>query len=531
MKTKTILTLLLVSLLALPVVTRAGDAPDTTFSILLRVKMAKAIGQGIFNPDSGTVYAVSEPGFGTIELTPGANHVYEGLLQGGLDSGQTYHFRFRINDTTYESVTRQITANPGVTEYTAWWNDDPINVTTFNVDMTYMVLVNAFDPATDSMDITGTMNNWGGSPLMQRVDTSYVYSLSLILDPGVLYQYRYRVNRDTNKEEFLYATPRYFRTPDTLITLNQFFYDYNPATVPMTFLCNMRYQQEAGNFDTVTDYLDVAGNFNNGGAWDLLYLHAGDSLYRTTLFFDTTMIGGGPLTFKFRINGDPAREELSGKPPRSYTLHIPSLADPNRYYCWFDDLDPLVLSPPWVTDLFIQGTLTLGSTLTGIYAYHNLNGIPEGPSRYKWYQADSIGGVLTPIDSAWEVNHVIDSTLDHGKYMVFEVTPVAASGDSAVGKPVLIYSDAAVWGVGIGENVRLNVRLYPNPVADELRIESQEKDLDIVVSDMTGRRLRSVSFAGTGNYSLQMGDLAPGPYLLYLYCPGKGFSSTKLIRQ
>lgn len=530
MKTRTILSLFLGSLLALPVLCRAGDAPDTTFSLLLRVKMAKAVSQGILDPDSGIVYAVSEPGFGTVELAAGANNVYEGLLTTGLDSGQAYTFRFRINDTIYETVTRQVTANPGLTEYTAWWNDDPVNVTTFNVDMTYMVLVNAFDPFTDSVDITGTMNNWGGSPLMERVDTTNVYRLSLVLDPGVLYKYRYRVNRDTNKEEFLNGTPRYFRTPDTLITLNQFFYDYNPATVAMTFLCNMSYQQEAGNFDTVTDYVDVAGNFNNGGACDLLYLFEGDSIHRTTLFFDTAVIGGAPLTFKFRINGDQAKEELPGKPPRSYSLHVPSLGDPNRYFCWFNDTNPNIPAPPWATDLFIQGTLTPGNTITGIYAYHNLNGIPEGPSQFRWYQSDSIGAALVPIDSAWTVNHTIDSTLDRGKYMVFEVTPIAAYGDSAVGHPVLKYSDAAVWGVGIAENVALKVRFYPNPVADELRIESQEQELDVVVADMNGRKLLNSSFDRPGGYSLYVGKLAPGSYILYLFCPGKGFSSSKLIK-
>jgi hypothetical protein len=531
MKQRTTTALLLGTLLLFPFLLQAAGNPDTTFSFLLRLKMAKAVSQGTFNPDTGRVYAVSEPGFGTVQLAAGGNYIYEGIVAQGLDSAQTYTFRFRINDTLYETVTRNITANPGTTEYSAWWNDDPINVTTFNVDMTYMVLVNAFDPAVDSVDITGTMNGWGGSPLMGRVDTSYVYTLAMPLDPGIVYKYKYRVNRDTATTEFLNGNPRYFRAPDTLITLNQFFYDYNPATVPMTFLCDMRYQQEAGNFDTVTDYVDVAGNFNNGGAWDLLYLLDGDSIHRATLFFDTTMIGGAPLSFKFRINGDPAKEELTGQPPRSYTLHTPSLSDPNRYYCWFDDTNPNIPAPPWVTDLFIQGTLISGSTVTGSYAYHNLNGIPEGNSLYKWYKTDTIGGVLVPIDSAWQVNYTIDSTLDVGQYLVFEVIPVAASGDSAIGQPVQVYSDWAVGGLGIGEKERLNVRFYPNPVGDELRIESQEKKFNLVISDMKGGMIMSRSFEGAGRYNISVEHLSPGTYLLHFYCPDKGFYSGKVIKQ
>jgi hypothetical protein len=531
MKKRILPALLLTSLLCLPLLLAAGKNPDTTFTFLLRVKMAKAVNQGILDPDSGAVYAVSEPGFGTIQLAAGANQVYEGIVALGLDSGQTYAFRFRINDSVYETVTRSITANPGMTEYTAWWNDDPINVTTFNVDMTYMVMVNAFDPATDSMDITGTMNDWAGSALMERVDTSYVYTLAMPLEPDMLYKYKYRVNRDTLKTEFLNGTPRYFRCPDTLITLNQFFYDYNPATVPMTFLCDMRYQAESGTFDTVSDYVDVEGNFNNGGAWDLLYLRAGDSIHRATLFFDTAMIGGAPLTFKFRINGDPAREELAGQAPRSYSLHIPTLPDPNRYYCWFDDTNPNIPAPPWVTDLFIQGNLISGSTVTGSYAYHNLNGIPEGVSLYKWYKTDTIGAPLVPIDSAWQVNYTIDSTLDIGQYLVFEVTPVAAYGDSTTGQPTLVYSDWAVGGLGIGEKETMKVRFYPNPVSDELRIESQEKKFSLVISDMKGGMIMNRSFDGAGRYNMSVEHLSPGTYILHFYCPDKGFYSGKIIKQ
>ncbi len=531
MKTRTIALLLIGTLMSIPHFTMADERPDTAFSFLFRVKMAKAVAQGTFDPDSGKVYVVSEPGFGTVQLAAGAGYIYEGSIVQGLDSGQAYTFRFRINDTGYETVDRTITANPGTTEYTAWWNDDPINVTTFNVDMTYMVAAAAFNPETDSMDITGTMNGWTGSPLMQRVDTTYVYTLSLPLDPGTVYQYRYRINRDTARVEFPGLQPRYFRAPDTLITLDQFFNDYNPATVAMTFLCDMRYQEASGNFDPATDYLDISGNFNGGGAWDLLYLQEGDSIPRATMYFDTAMIGGDPLTFKFRINGDPAREELAGEPARSYTLHEPSVSDSNRYYCWFDNADPNVPAAPWVTDLFIQGNLISGSTVTGSYAYHNLNGIPEGESLYKWYKADSVGATLVPIDSAWQVNYTIDSTLDVGYFLVFEVTPVAASGDSAVGVPVQVWSDWAVGGLGIGEKTRLNVSFYPNPVSDVLRINSQEKQLDVTVMDLTGRKVIGKSLEQPGLYNLEVGELAPGTYLLYLSSPGRGTGSSLLIKR
>lgn len=530
MKTRHFLALILTLLTAAPLASPAQPAPDTTFSLLLRVKTAKAVDMGIFNPDTDLVYAVSDPGFGTLQLARGAGNVYDAVLASGLDSGQTYSFRFRINDSIYENVVRQVTANPGMTEYIAWWNDEPINVTTFNVDMTYMVMVSAFDPATDSLDITGTMNNWGGSPLMQRVDTTNVFTLSLPLDPGIVYKYRYRVNRDTARQEFLIGYPRYFRAPDTAITLNHFFYDFNPATVAMTFQCDMRYQEELMNFDPETDYVDVAGNFNNGGGWDLLYLRDNDSICRGTLFFDTAMIGGSPLTFKFRINGDPAREELSGQPPRSYTLHTPALGNPNACLCWFDDTNPNILTPPWVTDLWIQGAFLAGQTVTGTYAYHNINGIPEGNSLYQWYTADAPGGTLTAIDSAWQVNYTIDSTADNGKYLIFEVTPVAAWGDSAVGQTAQIWAGWPVGGVGIGEYPEVKASFYPNPVSEYLIIQSGEQTLNIAVTDLYGREIRSKTCPGAGLHSMYLGDLSSGIYFLVMKA-GDRITIRKLVRQ
>lgn len=529
MKKNFIVTFLLGSMLMLPQLLTAQTERDTSFALLFHVKMAKAVSTGIFNPDSDLVYAVSEPGFGTLLLARGTDDIYDGQLGTGLDSGKTYTFRFRINDTLYENVTRNITVNQGTTEYTAWWNDEPANFTTFNVDMSYMVQWGYFNPETDSLDITGTMNEWGGSPLMERVDSSYIYRLTLSLEGGVTYQYRYRINRDTTREEFMNASPRYFRAPDTTIALNQYFNDINPGAVAVNFNCDMRYYANTGRFDPETQYLDIAGSFNDGGAYDLLYQKDGDSVYRTTIFFDTTLLTGDPITFKFRINGDWDLAELQGLPDRSFTIQYPAPVA-NTYSCWYNDWDPSIPTPPWAYNIAIQGTLIDESTVTGIYTYEDINGDLEGSSIYQWYTADSLGAALVAIDSAWTINYTIDS-LDIGKYLVFEITPVALTGDTTVGETHQVWSDFAIGGVGIAEKEPLNVRFYPNPVEDKLTVESQEKELSLVIMDMTGKTLLSENSDAPGRLTLSLERLCPGVYVLYMRGEGNRYSTAKLIRK
>ncbi|MDD4239026.1 MAG: S-layer homology domain-containing protein, partial [Desulfotomaculaceae bacterium] len=76
----------------------------------------------------------------------------------------------------------------------------------------------------------------------------------------------------------------------------------------------------------------------------------------------------------------------------------------------------------------ITGTLQVGATLTGHYTYSDVNGDLEGTSTYKWYRADNAAGLnKAPIAGATSITYVLQSA-DTGKYISFEVTPVAASG-------------------------------------------------------------------------------------------------------
>ena len=90
---------------------------------------------------------------------------------------------------------------------------------------------------------------------------------------------------------------------------------------------------------------------------------------------------------------------------------------------------------PTATGPAITGTPQVGKTLTGSYDYSDINGDLEGATTFKWYRAeDAAGSGKTPIEEAAALTYVLKAA-DLGKYISFEVTPVAATG-IAQGTPV-----------------------------------------------------------------------------------------------
>jgi len=388
-----------------------------------------------------------------------------------------------------------------------------VDTVTFRVDMSYMVATGKFHPALDSLDIIGTMNNWQGSQLMQRVDTSFIYELSLSLTTGVIYQYKYRIDRDSMNIEAIPPDSlqnRFFRCPDTIMTVTNYYNDYNPSKIRMTFNCDLYYQVRAGHFTTTVDYLDVAGNFNNNGAYDVLFTDAKDSLYSVTLLLDTIWTQGIPLKFKFRFNGNWTTSELMNDSSRVYTLNFPS----GSYTCWYNNIDPNVPAVPFAYNLSIQDSLWAHKIVTGIYTYEDYNLKPEGKSRYQWYRADSIGGVLTAIDTANKIAYTLDSINDIGKYVVFEVTPV--TNDSIVGLPVHVFSKTKIFGVGIENHTRLEANIYPNPCHDVLTIDPSSTIRMVEIYNPEGTLIKFIQNSLNNRFTVSTGDLPSGFYLIRL---------------
>jgi predicted actin-binding protein len=87
-------------------------------------------------------------------------------------------------------------------------------------------------------------------------------------------------------------------------------------------------------------------------------------------------------------------------------------------------------------------------TLTGIYTYSDAENDPQSGSTFKWYRYDNASGANEQVISgATSVTYTITSA-DIGKYLKFEVTPAAATGNSP-GNPVKSQSMVAGPVIGI----------------------------------------------------------------------------------
>jgi hypothetical protein len=479
--------------------------------------MTKAVNQHLFSPDSDYVYLVMDHGILPLRLLPEPGYTYTGTILNELEPGVIYHYQFRINDSLPETVNRTITAQPGLVSVSAWWNNEPLNITTFVVNMQYASQSGLFNPVTDSVFIAGTMNPLPEAVKMQRIDTTLSYSyVDTLLVPGSVHQYKYRINADSAGMELAFKPARIVRIPDTLLQVTSDFNNYNPAKLPMTFQCNMGYYIGAHHFDATSDYLDVAGNFNNQGANDVLFDTDGDSVYTLQTFLDTAWIHQGPLTFKFRINGNWNTAELTGNPDRSYVFHDTIQQGPNFFECFYNNLDPSVPTPPRAYNLDIQGLLIYKKFLSGSYSYENVNGIPEDSTTYRWLRStNALGTDAVPIDSATRISYIVD-TLDIGKWMVFEVTPRAAGGDSATGKPVRVVSSNSIsaWDVGMGDLTDIISRVFPNPASDHITVVSRKEIERIELLNYMNQTVLIKEGIGSSFFTLSTGHLPRGFYLL-----------------
>jgi hypothetical protein len=85
-------------------------------------------------------------------------------------------------------------------------------------------------------------------------------------------------------------------------------------------------------------------------------------------------------------------------------------------------------SAPVASDVVMSGSLAVDQTVEGSHAYYDADGDEEGDSTYKWYLADDVLGTnKTEIAGETFQSYTLVGA-DVGKFIIFEVTPVALSG-------------------------------------------------------------------------------------------------------
>lgn len=87
-------------------------------------------------------------------------------------------------------------------------------------------------------------------------------------------------------------------------------------------------------------------------------------------------------------------------------------------------------SVPTASSVSFSGSLESGELLTGIYTYNDVDSDTEGSSTFVWYRADdALGTGQIAITGATSSTYTLQ-VADENKYIAFEVTPVAATGNS-----------------------------------------------------------------------------------------------------
>ncbi|PKM88599.1 MAG: hypothetical protein CVU87_07165, partial [Firmicutes bacterium HGW-Firmicutes-12] len=92
-------------------------------------------------------------------------------------------------------------------------------------------------------------------------------------------------------------------------------------------------------------------------------------------------------------------------------------------------------SSPVASDVQISGTVQVGQALAGSYTYTDVESDAEGTSTFQWYRSnDNSGTGKAAIGGATAINYTLVAD-DLGKYISFQVTPVASAGTTP-GTPV-----------------------------------------------------------------------------------------------
>jgi glycosidase len=167
---------------------------------------------------------------------------------------------------------------------------------------------------------------------------------------------------------------------------------------------------------------------------------------------------------------------------------------------------PLFQEAPVATNVSIYGDLKVGSTLHADYDFYDENGDLEGQSVYQWYTAETaIGAGTEPITGANDTVFTLTS-VQAGKYMMFEVIPISNSDQEVEGLPAKSGFTDQVLSVYPGMYV------YPSPAKDQLYIAEIMKYDIIRIFNIQGELV--IEVIPENDPEIDVSFLRPGIYVV-----------------
>jgi len=167
----------------------------------------------------------------------------------------------------------------------------------------------------------------------------------------------------------------------------------------------------------------------------------------------------------------------------------------------YDSLDHWSAFYPAVTAGF-DFTISGGSVL--------FNNLSENADMYTWFFGDGNTSAEPNPEYTYSSN---------GSYEVMLVAHDCADSDT-------LTRVVNITAVGIEETEAAEpIRLYPNPVSDNIYIESSENTGQVIISDITGRIMSKHTITGKTPQPVNIERLSPGAYLIKISTRTKTYTS------
>ncbi|MCX7986491.1 MAG: T9SS type A sorting domain-containing protein [Bacteroidales bacterium] len=297
------------------------------------------------------------------------------------------------------------------------------------------------------------------------------------------------------------------------VALMGIFATMQAQTASVTFKVNMKYAIEAGKFNPSSDFVDVAGSFNNWSGSDHL-TDNGDSTFSITL---SDLTAGTIYEYKFRINGswDADKHDFpNGGPNRKITA-----IDGITAYSVFNDTRPGYVPvnvsvnmsvweqagkfDPATQVVDIIGNFSDWSNFVELF--HG-----EGDLIYKGKVIAKAGEVM---QFKFRINHSWDADKHEfpngGPNREFNVQDTAGGVVNEAGP--YFFNDEETGIIAATSSYQFSI--FPNPVANVLNIQANDKINKVIVADLSGRQVL-VRLANSNNMQLALNNLSRGTYFV-----------------
>lgn len=180
-----------------------------------------------------------------------------------------------------------------------------------------------------------------------------------------------------------------------------------------------------------------------------------------------------------------------------------------------------VVHAPSAAEVTIKGTFEVGQRINGSYSFQDIDLDREQGSTYKWYRQESDGSKVE-ISEATSTLYIL-TVADAGKKIIFEVTPIDASGQT--GQPVFSEAFAVTDPAPVFTDAVPTIAQPENQLYAILSLTPDSKDGDLKSVVLERNRPEGLSYIQAGaydykypvvNYKLGTPITADGSYRLTL---------------